>query len=103
MRVAMRSGSPAPSRITSSELSMLSGDLSHDCNYISRTDRARLHYAGVKATHAPSRRRRVKRLHAFVIDLQFQGGTVNIQGRARTARLRDLQQRSAGANAVPNA
>src|ERR1035441_7963819 len=102
MRRAMRSGRPANSR-TTRELSMQSGYLRHDCNYIARRYRARLNYFQIEAAHAPVRRSVVSRFHARFVDFLFDGGAVYIEGGARSARLGDLDQGAAGAQAVAEA
>src|ERR1039458_6197683 len=103
MRRAMRSGRPAASRMTPSELSIESGQLSHDCNYIARRDLAGVHHAQIEPAHAPARRSVVERFHALVVNLLFDGGPVDIERRAGSARLGNFEQRPAGANAVADA
>src|SRR2546423_14257 len=103
MRVAIRSGSPALSRMASTELSIESGQLCHHCNYISRAGRARFHHAGIEAAHSPARRRGIERLHALVVDLEFEHGPVNIQCRTGATRLGDFQYCPSGAQPVADA
>src|ERR1051325_9152603 len=99
MRAAIRSGSPAPNRIASSEVD-ISGQLRNHFDYIARDHFARRNDTRVQPAHAPARRSMVALPDAAVKDFILKPLAVDPQLRARAARLRDFQRGAARADLV---
>jgi len=94
-----RSGSPAPNRRTSNEVSM--GQANWPRLQLYPKGRwGPVHHAGIETAHAPTRRRGVQRFDPLVIDYAAQRLPINIQCRTRPARLGDFEERAAGAKPV---